>query len=200
MRTQNTRPTAQHRVYRHALMANDSHKHSADEACASAQTDYACQSHGARIRRLIRSLLPPPHCVIGDPAQPYLLRWHLIPENRYCNVFLHCILKDDEDAVLHDHPWEFLTLLVKGAYREITFASPAVAHASRDASATDMAHHTRHAPAFAMHRARYAHRIDIVRSPAWTLVITGPTRRPWGFFRKEGWQAADSTSPVSDTR
>lgn len=160
--------------------------------------EHGTSSQRTRIGHLIRRLVPAPHLVIGDTRQPYILRWHLVPENRFCNLFLHCILKDDEDTVLHDHPWWFLTLLFKGAYRDITFASPAVPCDSLRAWAADTVSRIRTAPAFALHRARYAHRIEIVDGPAWTLVVTGAVRRNWGFYRAKGWQAAGRPTDVSN--
>jgi hypothetical protein len=61
-----------------------------------------------------------PDCVIGPPDNPYLRRWWLIPRNRWFNLYLHNILRDDDDRALHDHPWANLSILLRGAYREVT--------------------------------------------------------------------------------
>jgi hypothetical protein len=46
-----------------------------------------------------------PDFIIGGADNPYLLRWWIIPRNRWCNVYLHKILRDDDPRALHDHPW-----------------------------------------------------------------------------------------------
>ncbi len=38
-----------------------------------------------------------PDFIIGGPENPYLLRWYLIPQNRFFNVYLHKILRSDDD-------------------------------------------------------------------------------------------------------
>ena len=47
----------------------------------------------------------PPNAIIGGPENPYLLRWWLIPRNRWFNVYLHQFKRSDDDRALHDHPW-----------------------------------------------------------------------------------------------
>src|ERR1700684_1178987 len=66
-----------------------------------------------------------PHFVIGDPKNPYMLRWYILPRNPLFNVYLHKFLRnDDDDRALHDHPWPSLSLLVKGWVVEEIFAYP----------------------------------------------------------------------------
>ena len=45
-----------------------------------------------------------PDFIIGDDHDPYLKRWWLIPRNPLVNVYLHQILRSDEDRALHDTP------------------------------------------------------------------------------------------------
>ena len=59
-----------------------------------------------------------PHKVIGGP-DPYLLRWHVIPRNRLLNVYVHKFLRSDDDRALHDHPWWFVSLILRGRYDEV---------------------------------------------------------------------------------
>ncbi len=52
--------------------------------------------------------------------EPYLERYYLFlkERNRFpFNVFLHKFLKGDPDDV-HDHPWPYATLILKGGYYE----------------------------------------------------------------------------------
>jgi len=110
-----------------------------------------------------------PDFIIGDD---YLRRWWLIPRNRFFNVYLHCIRKDDDDRALHDHPWWNVSILLKGSYREH------MPHGSRVLSAGSI-------------RARgalAAHRLEVVSGPVWTIFITGPRIREWGFHCPQGWR------------
>lgn len=54
--------------------------------------------------RLFRPFWRAPDFYIGGNANPYLLRWWVIPRNRFFNVYLHKFLRDDDDRALHDHP------------------------------------------------------------------------------------------------
>ena len=51
---------------------------------------------------------------------PYLVRYYLFLKDRTWfpfNFTLHKVLKSDEQ-VLHDHPWSYATLILKGGYYE----------------------------------------------------------------------------------
>lgn len=52
----------------------------------------------------------------AGPDDVYLIRYYLI-KSRFVNVFIHQFLRSDRDD-LHDHPWNFATYLVRGAYTE----------------------------------------------------------------------------------
>ena len=62
-----------------------------------------------------KALCRTPDLVIGGWDDPYLLRWWLIPRNRWFNVYLHLFLRSDDDRALHDHPWFNLSFLLEGA-------------------------------------------------------------------------------------
>ena len=50
----------------------------------------------------------------------YLVRYYLFLKDRTWfpfNFTLHKVLKSDEE-VLHDHPWPYATLILKGGYYE----------------------------------------------------------------------------------
>jgi len=52
--------------------------------------------------------------------EPYLERYYVFLKDRErfpFNVFVHKFLKSDPDDV-HDHPWPFATLILKGGYWE----------------------------------------------------------------------------------
>lgn len=120
----------------------------------------------------------PPDFVIGGAERPYLRRWFVIPRNPVFNVYLHHFLRSDDDRALHDHPWASLTLMIFGEYTEHRIADGGIHH-RRVVRFGDL-----------LFRAsgRIAHRIELHNGPCWTLFITGPRYRTWGFHCPEqGW-------------
>jgi hypothetical protein len=119
----------------------------------------------------------PPDFIIGGPDDPYMLRWYVIPRNRWFNVYLHKFLRDDDDRALHDHPWVSLSFALSGEYIEHT----------------DDYIKRRRRGSIVFRRATHSHRIELVRKdgkamPAWTLFLTGPKVREWGFdCGVKGW-------------
>ncbi len=117
-----------------------------------------------------------PDVEIGGAANPYLRRWWLIPRNRFFNVYLHHFLRSDDGRALHDHPWWNLSVLLVGRYVEHTIA-PGGINVLTERRAGDW----KFRPAGA------AHRIELVDGPCWTLFVTGPRLREWGFHCPRGW-------------
>lgn len=110
-----------------------------------------------------------PQIITNCAGEPYLVRWRLI-WTRWFSLYVHHILRSDEDRELHDHPWSFLTFIVSGGYTEIT---PKGATFQR--------------PGQLLHRpAPWPHRL-VLDNPAWTIVFVGPRKRRWGFHTPTGW-------------
>ena len=118
-----------------------------------------------------------PDVVIGGDERPYLKRWWLIPRNRLFNIYLHHFLRSDDDRALHDHPWVNLSILLAGEYTEHTIAAGGINHRVR-----------RRAGDMKLRRPSAAHRIELHAGPCWTLFLTGPTVRSWGFHCPAGWR------------
>lgn len=134
----------------------------------------------------------PPDILIGGPDNPYMRRWWVLPRNRWFNVYLHHFLRSDDDEALHDHPWWNLSWILRGRYLEIVPKNqqePTAEHTVRFRMAGD----------FAFRKAEFAHRVALLRIWApgmprpieracWTLFITGPRIREWGFHCPRGWK------------
>lgn len=120
-----------------------------------------------------------PDAVIGGMADPYLRRWHLTPRGDGPAVYLHQFLRSDDDRALHDHPWPSLGLILHGRYMEHLPGGIAEMRA----------------PGMLIERApEAAHRVELLpnlkltgEQPVWTLFITGPRVRDWGFHCPQGW-------------
>lgn len=111
-----------------------------------------------------------PDFVIGGAERPYLRRWFVIPRNRFFNVYLHCFMRSDDDRALHDHPWANASILLRGQYVEHTIKAGGI-----------QCRETLKAGAVRVRLSgRLAHRVEVT-GPCWTLFITGPRYREWGF-------------------
>lgn len=127
-----------------------------------------------------------PHQVIGD-GTPYLLRWYVIPRNPVFNIYLHKFLRSDDDRALHDHPWWFVSLILRGRYDEVTAQG----------------RKRRGAGSIAFRPAEWRHRVELLPDRAyeseascWTLIVTGRRVRTWGFWCPgPGWIAGDRFVP-----
>jgi hypothetical protein len=119
----------------------------------------------------------PPDFVIGTPADPYLKRWWLIPRNRFFNIYLHQFLRSDDDRALHDHPWWNISFILKGEYTEHTIPAGGI-NIRKIYKAGDLK----------LRRAVAAHRVELHAGECWSLFITGPVIRSWGFHCPAGWR------------
>ncbi len=119
----------------------------------------------------------------------YMRRWRFMPD--WLPGFrVHNILQSDDDRALHDHPFSFLTVILKGGYYEYL---------------SDYSKKWHGAPAILWRPATTLHRIELLEEhhrgggwegvptfttklmPAWTLVFRSRYFRPWGFMTKSGW-------------
>ena len=125
----------------------------------------------------------PPKRIIydRDGLRPYMIRYYLAFSVKLglqqkslqfpFNIYLHKILLSDE-SVFHDHPWNWVTLVLKGGYFETTPAGrfwrgPG---SLRIAKATEM------------------HYLELNEGqPCFTLFVRGQSKRVWGFFTAKGW-------------
>ena len=116
--------------------------------------------------------------------EPYLERYYLFLKDRKrfpFNVFLHKFLKSDPDD-LHDHPWPYATLILKGGYWEWT---PVFDSKGKKVAEFQ---HWRGPGHFRICKATSYHRIELDPTvECWTLFMPGPQQRDWGFLSKGKW-------------
>lgn len=144
---------------------------------------------------------------IGGWDNPYLLRWHIIPKNNFFNIYLHKMLRDDDDRALHDHPWVNVSIILKEGYIEHQprhlFLFPA------DPRTIAIERRPGH---IIFRRAKAAHRLELHKPgywekihydilPAWSLFITGPKIREWGFWcpNPTGWRHWKDFTDATDS-
>jgi hypothetical protein len=116
--------------------------------------------------------------------EPYLERYYVFLRERErfpFNVFLHKFLKSDPDDV-HDHPWPYATLVLKGGYWEWI---PHFDTVGRKIGEYQVWRGPGH---FRVSKARSFHRIELDPDiTAWTLFMPGPKQREWGFLVRNQW-------------
>ncbi len=116
--------------------------------------------------------------------EPYLERYYLFLKDRKrfpFNIFLHKFLKSDPDDV-HDHPWPYATLILKGGYWEW------IPHFDTVGRKTGEYQVWRGPGHFRISKANSFHRIELDPDiTAWTLFMPGPKQRDWGFLVKNQW-------------
>ena len=57
--------------------------------------------------------------ITRDDGKPYMIRRTLLTIGELFSVKLHKIILSDDEC-LHDHPWAFITVILKGGYYEIS--------------------------------------------------------------------------------
>lgn len=116
--------------------------------------------------------------------EPYLERYYLFLRERErfpFNVFLHKFLKSDPDDV-HDHPWPYATVILKGGYWEW------IPHFDTVGRKTGEYQVWRGPGHFRISKANSFHRIELDPDiTAWTLFMPGPKQRDWGFLVQNKW-------------
>lgn len=105
-------------------------------------------------------------------------RWR-IWSTKWFNIYLHFINKADEDKHLHDHPWSFWSIILKGAYIELLGEEGQYTPSRQIYRGwLNMSYRTKKVP----------HMIGAVVKPTYSLVITGPGSREWGYTTEDGWK------------
>ena len=124
----------------------------------------------------------------GEPVndKPYLTRYYITPHVHRgfgFNFYLHHFQQSDDERAMHDHPRCTLGIILDGAYREWL--------------PWDMKHPEALGATYKMRRAwipvlrspTWTHRVELLdNKPVWTLFITGPHVREWGFWCPKGWK------------
>lgn len=102
---------------------------------------------------------------LDNPAEVYLSRLMLI-KTRLFGLYVHVIRRADYARCEHDHPWSFVTIILRGGYEE-------------EVGGTTFCRR----PGYIGYRPRrFEHRIThLRRRTAVTLVFRGPDHVHWGF-------------------
>lgn len=111
---------------------------------------------------------------LGRAECPYMYRWVLIFFGY--SIRIHHWIRSDDKRFLHDHPWNFLTIVLKGSYTDVSesldlFCEPQ--EHMRETLTPGMIKYR---------RAEHKHYVDVPKSGCWTLLFTSRPKRKWGFW------------------
>lgn len=101
---------------------------------------------------------------LGRPECPYLTRWVLTFLGY--SIRLHRWTGSDDQRFFHDHAWDFIVIMIRGNYIEIT----------PDAMIK------RKALSVVSYKAEHKHKVLFTGRPCWTIVLSKPKRKHWGMF------------------
>lgn len=132
----------------------------------------------------------------GKPSPDWALmdRFHIVKDGRlyldrlrivqtpWFGVMLHRIHAPDLDRDPHDHPWPFMSLILRGSYSERLWHRPAEIALRSDHPVL------RYHPRWSLKTVRLhqAHKITVVSEGLLTLVITGRRHGSWRFWTDVG--------------
>ena len=115
---------------------------------------------------------------------PYLERYYVFLKDRKrfpFNIFIHKFLKSDPDDV-HDHPWPYATLILKGGYYEWVPEFNSVGEKIGETRYWRGPGHFRVCKSTSYHRIELKPDVD-----CWTMFMPGPQKREWGFLVNNKW-------------
>lgn len=119
--------------------------------------------------------LTEPSQVLDNGIDVYMRRWYIERSKDTGNVHLHHTLRSDYDPEPHDHPWDNLSVWLKGTGLEQVVTDEGETIVLERPPGT-----------MVYRRAEDSHRM-LVGEPTWTLFLTGPKIREWGFHHDGGW-------------
>ena len=125
-----------------------------------------------------------PYTSAGSAGRPDdgtgVLTW-ATPIRKLCQYFfgarIHHILRSDLGRDPHDHPWPYLTIILKGGYFEQRYNSKGQQTSARWHGAGSILYR----PANSWHKLTLP-----PGETAWTLFITGKYQNKWGFLTTLG--------------
>lgn len=118
---------------------------------------------GARTLTWLLALLPQQELGWKDIGEEF--RRFTLFKSPWLRVYLHRLKAETAHDYCHDHPWSFVSLLLKGGYREFHEGT-----------------WTQHHPGELLIRPATWQHIVVTKGVSWSLIITGSKHRLWGFL------------------
>lgn len=96
----------------------------------------------------------------------YMRRWRILDISWLGGFRLHHIIRGDADRHLHDHPFSFFSIILRGGYNELLQYAKTERRISKTNSINKFSFH----------------RITWTQPNTWTLVFHTRKSKPWGFL------------------
>ena len=109
---------------------------------------------------------------LGRLECPYARRWVL--NLGVCSLRVHHFYRSDDKRYFHDHPWWYITLVLWGSYTDVSPGGDVLLRLG----------------SIATRRAEHQHTVVVGPRGVWTLLLTGPEKRKWGFWVNGKWLRA----------
>lgn len=120
-----------------------------------------------------------------DPTKDYLWRLRILQTPLF-GIYLHKLGTPDPRDTLHNHPWPFVSFVLRGGYTEF-IPGPYYAQS----------HYVKR-----MNVKRFNNSFhwiaELDRTPTWTLVFVGRRRRVWGYMDRDGTITDFDKHPFND--
>jgi hypothetical protein len=100
---------------------------------------------------------------LGDKECPYAYRWVFIFFGY--SIRIHKWIRSDDKRYMHNHPWWFLTFILKGSYTDVSNKGEEFLKRF----------------SFRFRLANHSHYVSIPKTGAVTILITGRPKQKWGF-------------------
>lgn len=110
----------------------------------------------------------------------YLVRLRIL-QTPWFGIYLHDIYEPDDERAPHNHPWSFISIVVRGWYVEKVYPNPERTMQHQYGWKNYGIKRHRRFSAHKMGRVS-AHRITECAPGLKTLILTGPRQSSWGFF------------------
>jgi hypothetical protein len=118
-----------------------------------------------------------------NAGETYLTRLRII-QTPWFGVYVHDINEPDYDFHPHDHPWSFISVILRGGYTERVWPFPSsYALDMRDKS---YLRRWRRWSWHSMDREK-AHKIEQIEDKTLSLIFVGKRVGTWGFYTEDGW-------------
>jgi|SRR6185436_1243939 len=126
------------------------------------------------MKKILRKLLLVKE-IISKQGIIHFRRYRLLQTPLF-SIYIHQICQSDTDD-MHDHPWHFLSIILKGGYREISRSFPYF----KDLKVVDY-----YPGDVIVHHLNDVHKISLLNKSVWTLVFVFGRKKYWGYRLKDG--------------
>ncbi len=116
---------------------------------------------------------------IDKPELEYLFRIRIVA-TPWFGIFLHKLSLPDSRQILHNHPFPFVSIILKGGYIEF-IPGPYYAKSNHVKRINIKRFGSKKNPLSSYHWIA-----ELDRTPTWTLVLVGRRKRIWGYLDRNG--------------